>query len=444
MRRMGWIAMLIAGCTGTSDPFDSDEPDTDMDTDTDTPVGADDLAIVDAMRAGTTAPMDGLAAVAWSGGWPIVGVNADALETLTFVVDPADPALADLDTSSLSIAGDFTEWVPSPMTCDVVCVASFLVDSSTELAGSGYKLVDANETYRADPWARSYTYDEFGELSYVRPPSDTWRLDRWPDAEPADGSVGPRDLRVYVPAGVDPASPARVLYAHDGNNLFDPGAIWGGWRLQDALAGLSEPPVVVGIDNTPARFDDYTHVQDDLGDGLVGGQGDAYADFVHHTVRPHIEARYGSNGVDGQLGSSLGGLISLHIAHRFAGEYDFVASLSGTLGWGRFGDVAAPEDLIEARWLASDPGGVVFLSSGGGPGGDGVCSDPDGDGTTEDDPDASDNYCETRQMADALAAAGRTWDADLFHWHAPGDPHNEAAWAELVSLPLERFEAIQP
>jgi hypothetical protein len=439
MRKMLWMAVLAAGCTA-GDPGDPPTSvDTDVDTgDTDSPGPVGDRAVVDAMQSGTTAPSDGLRAVAWSGGWPIT--DADAGE-LIFVADPSDPAFEGLNTSSLAVAGDFNDWTPAPMACATVCVLTVSADLGA-LAGTGYKLVDANETYVADPWARSYTYDEFGQLSYVRPPTDTWRLDRWPDAE--GSGVIPRDLRVYVPSGVDSASPARVLYAHDGNNLFDPGAIGGGWRLQDALAGLGEPVLVVGIDNTTARFDDYTHVPDDIGSGPVGGQGDAYADFVHLTVRPHIESIYGSNGVDGQMGSSLGGLISLHIAHRYAGQYDFVASLSGTIGWGRFGDVADPSDMIEARWLAADPGGVVFLSSGGDAGGDGLCTDPDGDGTAEDDPDATDNYCETRQMADALAAAGRTWDADLFHWHAPGAPHNEAAWADIVDLPLTRFEAIAP
>ena len=47
---------------------------------------------------------------------------------------------------------------------------------------------------------------------------------------------------------------------------LDPGAPWGGWRLQDAA-----PPgvLIVGIDNTPARFDEYTHVPDDLGGGPI-------------------------------------------------------------------------------------------------------------------------------------------------------------------------------
>jgi hypothetical protein len=225
-----------------------------------------------------------------------------------------------------------------------------------------------------------------------------------------------------------------VLYAEDGQNLFDPEAIWGGWRLPEALAGR-DPLLVVGIDNTPDRFDEYTHVPDDIGQGLMGGDGDAYATLIEDHVRPHVEAVYGSTGLDGLMGSSLGGLISLHVAWRNPGRYDFAASLSGTLGWGRFG---ADNETIEQRWLAAPPGTAVYLDSGGGPGTDG-CEDPDSDGFPEDDPDAEDNYCETRQLADALAANGYTWDVDLWHWWEPGAPHAEVAWAARVGMPLDLF-----
>ncbi|MCB9674265.1 MAG: hypothetical protein H6737_04060 [Alphaproteobacteria bacterium] len=407
-----WTLLLFVACKSAPTPTDTDPSDTDT---------VDDAAIVAALLDGTGTASEVLGQVAWSGGWP---VQSEA--GYVFLIDGPGP---------WSLVGDFNDWVAAPMDCSAgYCAIEVAI--AGDPAGMKYKFTDGVE-YIEDPTARSYGYDEFGAVSYVRPPTATWRLDRWPAA--TDGTVGPRTLRVYVPAG---AGPWNVLYAHDGQNLFDPDAIWGGWHLQDALVG--NDALVVGIDNTAARFDDYTHVPDQLdslGPDPLGGEGDAYAAFVHTTVRPHIEATYGSTGVDGQLGSSLGGLIALHVAHRYPGEYDFAASLSGTLGWGRFGDLG---DAMETRWLASDPGGVVWLSSGGGPGPDGACLDPDGDGFPEDDPDSSDNYCETRQMADALAAAGRTWDSDLFHWHAPDQPHNEAAWAAIVDMPIGIFAGLDP
>ena len=86
--------------------------------------------------------------------------------------------------------------------------------------------------------------------------------------------------------------------------------------------------LVVAIDNTIDRFDDYTHVPDDVGyGGTIGGEGDRYADFVEEVVRPHIEATYGAPGAVGVMGSSLGGLISLVV----------MLCLRGTPGPNRFG-----------------------------------------------------------------------------------------------------------
>jgi hypothetical protein len=113
-----------------------------------------------------------------------------------------------------------------------------------------YKLTDG-ATYAADPWSRAYTYDDFGEMSLVGP-TDA-HLDRWFGL--GDAANEPRTVRVWVPT----EAPTHVLYAHDGQNLFDPEALFGYWKLQETV-----PPqmLVVGVDNTPARMDEYTHVPD--------------------------------------------------------------------------------------------------------------------------------------------------------------------------------------
>ncbi len=88
-----------------------------------------------------------------------------------------------------------------------------------------------------------------GEMSLIA--TEAAHLERYFAVE--DDAHGPRTLHILVPA--DPVT--HVLYVHDGQNLFDPEAMWGGWRVQDsAPAGL----LVVDINNTPARFEEYTHV----------------------------------------------------------------------------------------------------------------------------------------------------------------------------------------
>jgi hypothetical protein len=279
--------------------------------------------------------------------------------------------------------------------------------------------------------ARSYDYDTYGEISYVAPPTDTPRIDRWPDL--AGEGLAPRDIRVLVPPG---EGPWPVLYAHDGQNLFDPEAFWGGWHLQDAVAALDTPILVVGIDNTPDRMDEYAHTTDEIGATTYGGDAPVYAALIQEDLRPHIEATYGSTGLDGVMGSSMGGLVSLFVAHAYPGAFDFAASLSGTLGWGRFEE--ANPVIQELYTAAGHRDTVLYVDSGGDDGGDG-CTDPDHDGFPEDDPNDGDNYCMSRAFAEAMADHDYTWNVDLFHWHEPGATHDEAHWAARVDHPLQIF-----
>ncbi|MCO4747255.1 MAG: hypothetical protein KC912_20825 [Proteobacteria bacterium] len=406
------LALLACTPSGPGGDQDSVAPDTGETADTsDTATPATDESLVRDLIAGNGDLAEVLQQVAWSGGFPV----STAAGGLLFVAEG----------DSRTLAGDHNAWAETPM--NQATGFSWIEVQIAAPNGSGYKF---GPTLQADPWARSYTYDSFGELSYVRPPTNDPRLDRWPALE-GEG-LSARDLRVFVPPGT---GPWPVLYVHDGQNLFDPEAIWGGWKLQEAMAAQPDM-VLVGIDNTPARMDEYTHVHDaEVG---AGGQAAAYSTLVRGTVRPHIEAEYGSTGTDGLLGSSLGGLVSLIIADAAPAEWDFVASMSGTLGWGK---LASDNELILERWERAPRGVVVYVDSGGSAGGAG-CEDPNADGFTVDDPDDSDNYCANREFADRLAAAGYTWDQDLHHWWQEDAPHNEAAWAARVQRPLSIFATL--
>ena len=176
--------------------------------------------------------------------------------------------------------------------------------------------------------------------------------------------------------------------------------------------------LIVAIDNTPARLDEYSHVTDDIGDGPIGGLGDAYADFVVGGVMPFVESRYPVlTGPENTavLGSSMGGLISLHLAHLHPELFGHVGSMSGTLGWGTFG--LDNETMLE-RYADGAPWGVsVYLDSGGA----GPC--PAG---------GTDNYCEAVELAAVLRDQGWMDEIDLYYRWGSGQPHNEAAWASRL------------
>ncbi|MDC3981023.1 alpha/beta hydrolase [Polyangium jinanense] len=375
------------------------------------------------LRADLEGTMDKYAA---SDGWP-VWVEGGHLFVST------NPSL-DL------VAGDHDGWVGSPMKIDN---AGFrFLHLKDVAAGSRYKFT--NKTiWEADPWARSYTYDDNGEMSLVAP--NVAHLDRFFGI--GDAQMPERTVNVWVPEG----TATHVLYVHDGQNLFDPEAVWGGWMLQSSVpVGM----MLVGIDNTGiGRMDEYTHVPDiiDLDeDGMVepwGGKGDAYADFVNGTVRKLVADRYGEPPKVGTMGSSLGGLISFHIADRFPDEYEYAASLSGTMGWGKMGETSKNETLIERYAMHGHRATVLYLDSGGGDPALGQaeneakCKDTDGDGI-EDDVGIGDNACENAQMRDVLVSVGYTLQTDVYHWWEAGAPHNEAAWRARVFRPMDLFKGL--
>lgn len=423
---MRWLVLvaLSVGCSGDS-PDDTDlgtdaDSGSDVGTEADTDVSSSDADAVRALIAGDGDLPTVLAQISDSSGWPV------ATQEGTFLFVSVDPGYA------VFLAGAHNEWQPEAMSAaDGFYFAEVAIEAPQ---GSAYKFTDNAELYMPDPWARTYGFDAFGEFSFVLPPTTGGHYARFHGV--SDGTLAPRQVRIRVPDGT---GPWPVLYLQDGQNLFEAGGVYGSWHLEAVPA--SNNILLVGIDSTDDRFDEYTHVADDIGRASSVGLGDAYADLVLDHVRPRVESLWPTSGTNGIMGSSLGGLISLHIAQRDPDEWDFAGSLSGTLGWGRFS--ASGPVMQEVYTDRSDLGGLtLFVDTGGNPGGDG-CTDVNQDGFFEDDPDDSDNYCVNRAFVDALGADGFVWDETMFHWHEPGAAHDEGAWAARVFRPLEQFLAVE-
>ena len=329
---------------------------------------------------------------------------------------------------ALSFAGEFNGWVPDEhlLTEPVPGLGFYVGDAEADGALGLYKLVDGSAEYFADPLARRFGWDAFGEYSQVRPISDRGHHERWPAFDASVGGLTPRTVTVWVPPGLDAlAELVPVIYMHDGQSLFDPHAPFGGWRvsqtLADALAaGMLPPLVVVGIDNTTDRFDEYTHVTDVINDVRVGGRADEYANFVVEGIKPFVEDRYPVSGDREHvavMGSSLGGLVSLWIGLNHPTVFGHVASMSGTIAWGTLG---ASHPTIVDHYVTTPPLGLrIYLDSGG--------------AETLGCPDhGTDNYCGNQLMAETLRTLGWSDEDDLFYRWAPGAPHNESAWAERL------------
>jgi len=335
--------------------------------------------------------------------------------------------LVDDAGGSLSVTGDFDDWDPTahPLAQPVAGFPLWVGDVALAdpLPPSLYKFVRDGSEYFADPRARRFAWDEFGEYSLTDARPDASHHERWPAFAENVGALDPRDVVVFVPAGALAQSDLPVLYMHDGQNLFAPDAPFGGWRvgptLDQAIAdGLVPPMLVVGIGNTPARLDEYSHVEDDLGGGPIGGRADEYADFLVGGVKPFVDARYPTRtdaGATAVVGSSMGGLVSLYLAWRHPDVFGAAGSMSGTLGWGRMG--ADNDRVLELyEGMPPPPQTWLYLDSGGA----GPC------------PDGTDNYCETIEMRDLLVALGWSEGDDLVWRWAEGASHDEAAWADRL------------
>ena len=232
-----------------------------------------------------------------------------------------------------------------------------------------------------------------------------------------------RDVIVYLPHGYEADAARRfpVLYLQDGQNLFDGATafIYGQhWRVgetADALirARAVEPLVIVGIYNAgEQRVDEYTPTPDRR--RQIGGQADIYGRFLVEELKPFIDARYRTltdAANTGLGGSSLGGLVSLHLGIKHPHVFGKLAVLSPSIWWDR------RVILRKVRTLEAKAALRIWIDVGSGEGGYAV-------------KDAA-------MLRDALVRRGWVEDVDLKYLEAVGAQHNELAWAERVGPVLE-------
>ena len=152
-----------------------------------------------------------------------------------------------------------------------------------------------------------------------------------------------RDIYVYTPPGYEENQNQYypVIYMHDGQNLFDPTRAYLGqtWHAEESLNYLilshqMKPVIVVAVDNTPDRINEYTFDRDaSVG---AGGQALHYLNFLAYQLRPLINQNFRT--IDNRentalIGSSLGGLVSLYGACQFSETFGLVAALSPSIWW---------------------------------------------------------------------------------------------------------------
>lgn len=240
-----------------------------------------------------------------------------------------------------------------------------------------------------------------------------------------------RNIWVYLPPSYDEDKKKRypVLYAHDGNNVFDRSTSFLGieWELDDTAErlmrnGRMREVIIVAIANTPQRQSEYTHIYMAQ---LGGGKADHYADFIINDLKPFIDNTYRTlrdRQYTAVMGSSLGGLVSLYLAWKYHHVFSMAGVVSPSVWWA-FRDI-----LHVVRTTKHKPPIKIWLDIG------------TLEGRTIDEKEKI-TYAvrDVRDLRDVLIAKGFRLHYDLEYLEVEGGEHNEAAWAKRVDKILLFF-----
>jgi enterochelin esterase-like enzyme len=244
------------------------------------------------------------------------------------------------------------------------------------------------------------------------PQSSRFHIIEADKVRPRFGKLSERPVYVYLPAEAERDHRRRfpVVYCQDGQNLWDdPHACFGhgGWylnRIADELVDDNkiEPVILVGIPNSGQRYRDYTPRR-----SFAEILDHPYANFVCDVVKPYVDRRFPTKRDrrhTGLLGSSLGGLVSLWMAHKLPEIFSRVACLSGAF------QVRDRERVSFVEFLSRiDHQNLrVYIDSG-----------------TVDD-----GAVLTRKVAASYRSRGWRDGVDLMHFEQRGAEHNERYWRE--------------
>ena len=227
-----------------------------------------------------------------------------------------------------------------------------------------------------------------------------------------------REITIYLPAGYDEREQRYpVLYIQDGQNVFDahrsfiPGQHWRLQEAADAAIGsrTASPMIIVAADNAGVgRIDEYPPTREPKHNG--GGRANDYARMLIEELKPLIDERFRTISDDNAIaGSSLGGLLAMHVVVTHRDVFSRAAVMSPSVWWGNRAILKTVESF-------DGPPPRLWLDIGGREG--------------------------TQALQDARALrnliVSKRWPADSFRYHEDrrGD-HSEKAWARRARMALE-------
>ena len=250
--------------------------------------------------------------------------------------------------------------------------------------------------------------------------------------EIASRYIGERDILVYLPPGYSDQDSYRYPYAllQDGQNVFDArtsvfGVEWSVDETAEKLIAEQQmaPVVLIAVYNSEDRVIEYTPFKDPE----FGGGGSAlYEAFLVEELLPLLGSRYSlSKRAEDRavVGSSLGGLLALHLGWTRSDTFGMIGALSPSLWWSQRGLITAI-----AGGGSPDPRPRIWLDGG----------------TLESTADLNDNGVpdvidDLRTLRAVLMSKGYEVDVDLHYCEVEGQTHDEAAWSARVGDVLRTF-----
>ena len=251
--------------------------------------------------------------------------------------------------------------------------------------------------------------------------------------------VESRTVRVWTPSDYDPDMKYDVIYMHDGQNLFDGSLTWNGqeWGVDEILtalmrAGEIRPCIVVGVDNSPLRYEEYypSEVCPSVPEGVLPSGfrplGDEYLSFLVEEVKPWVDSRYSTWGDPDHTfvaGSSCGGLISAYALCRYPDVFGGAACLSthsSLMNPQTETDQRPASEAFIAYFmenLPADDSHLLYMDRG--------------------DCEIDSAYADSQAAINSLIGA-LEWSSDHYMYRFfPGQSHSENDWRSRLDIPVK-------
>lgn len=219
-----------------------------------------------------------------------------------------------------------------------------------------------------------------------------------------------RNVVVWLPPSYfkHPDKKYPVLYAHDGQNIFDHSSGGNGeWRMDEVADSLMrlgkiQEFIIVGIANTKDRWVEYSGTP----------EGMNYIKFIATELKPFIDRNFRTlkdKANTAAIGSSMGGLISFYMVWQYPDVFSKAACLSSGFYFDD-GNI-----LVKAKQSTSRlNGSKLYLDCGG--------------------LDLDKDFLPANEEMHQLLL--RNPQIKLKYEYFPKDKHNEIAWARRLDIPF--------